>query len=201
MVVDFPGSGKLAIVNGIRTITLDLDDTLWDLHPVIQRAEQRLYEWLGERYPRITKMFEPLDIREVRSRVVEEHFDRKHDLTFLRALRERFTLIAVTNGNADLETIGISDLFDDHVNAAMAGAAKPERPIFDVAVKAGGASAAETLHVGDHPLYDVHGAKQAGLRTAWVNRDGSAWPAEYELPDAEIAHVGELLALIGEGDE
>jgi putative hydrolase of the HAD superfamily len=220
MVVDFPGSGKLAIVNGIRT------DTLWDLHPVIQRAEQRLYEWLGERYPRITKMFEPLDIREVRSRVVEEHFDRKHDLTFLRrmvlakmagaagyadfevdeafavlALRERFTLIAVTNGNADLETIGISDLFDDHVNAAMAGAAKPERPIFDVAVKAGGASAAETLHVGDHPLYDVHGAKQAGLRTAWVNRDGSAWPAEYELPDAEIAHVGELLALIGEGDE
>jgi putative hydrolase of the HAD superfamily len=80
MVVDFPGSGKLAIVNGIRTITLDLDDTLWDLHPVIQRAEQRLYEWLGERYPRITKMFEPLDIREVRSRVVEEHFDRKHGI-------------------------------------------------------------------------------------------------------------------------
>jgi len=47
----------------------------------------------------------------------------------------------------------------------------------------------------------VHGAKQAGLLTAWVNRDGSAWPAEYELPDAEVAHVGELLAVIGEGDE
>jgi len=244
MVVDLPGSGKLAIVNGIRTITLDLDDTLWDLHPVIRRAEQRLYEWLGERYPRITEMFEPLDIREVRSRVVGEHVDRKHDLTFLRrmvlteiagaagygdfevdeafavfdairndvevfpevrpaltALRERFTLIAVTNGNADLETIGISDLFDGHVNAAMAGAAKPDRSIFDVAVKAGGASAAETLHVGDHPLYDVHGAKQAGLRTAWVNRDGSVWPAEYELPDAEVAHVGELLTVIGEGNE
>ena len=244
MVVDLTGSGKLAIVNGIRTITLDLDDTLWELHPVIRRAEQRLYEWLGERYPRITEMFGPLDIREVRSRVVDEHFDRKHDLTFLRrtvrteiagaagygdfevdeafavfdavrndvevfpevrpalkALREHYTLIAVTNGNADLETIGISDLFDDHVNAAMAGAAKPDRPIFDVAVKVGGASAAETLHVGDHPLYDVHGAKQAGLRTAWVNRDGSVWPAEYEQPDAEVAHVGELLAVIGESDE
>ena len=244
MVVDLTGSGKLAIVNGIRTITLDLDDTLWELHPVIRRAEQRLYEWLGERYPRITEMFGPLDIREVRSRVVDEHFDRKHDLTFLRrtvlteiagaagygdfevdqafavfdavrndvevfpevrpalkALRERYTLISVTNGNADLETIGISDLFEDIVNAAMAGAAKPDRPIFDVAVKVGGASAAETLHVGDHPLYDVHGAKQAGLRTAWVNRDGSVWPAEYEQPDAEVAHVGELLAVIGESDE
>ena len=244
MVVDLSGLSKLATVNGIRTITLDLDDTLWELHPVIRRAELCLYEWLGDRYPRITEMFEPLDIREVRSRVVDEHFDRKHDLTFLRrtvltviagaagyrnfdvdgafavfdevrndvevfpevrpalkALRERYTLIAVTNGNADLETIGISDLFDDHVNAAMAGAAKPDRPIFDVAVKAGGASAAETLHVGDHPLYDVHGAKQAGLRTAWVNRDGSVWPAEYEQPDAEVAHVGELLAVIGESDE
>ena len=243
MVVDISGSGKLATVNGIRTITLDLDDTLWDLHPVIRRAEQRLYEWLGERYPGITKMFEPVDIREVRSRVVEEHFDKKHDLTFLRrmvltkiataagytdfqvdeafavfdavrndvemfpevrpaltALRERYTLIAVTNGNADLETIGISDLFDDHINAAMAGAAKPDRPIFDVAVKAGGASAAETLHVGDHPLHDVHGAKQAGLRAAWVNRDGRPWPAEYELPDAEVTHVGELLAVIGADD-
>ena len=110
-------------------------------------------------------------------------------------------MIAVTNGNADLDRIGISDLFDDLVNAAMAGAAKPERPIFDVAVKAGGASAAETLHVGDHPLYDVHGAKQAGLRTAWVNRNGSDWPDEYELPDAEVAHVGELLTLIGADDE
>ena len=244
MVVDNFSPGNLIPVNGIRTITLDLDDTLWDLHPVIRRAERRLYEWLGERYPRITEMFEPLDLREVRSRVVDEHVDRKHDLTFLRrtvlteiagaagygdfevdeafavfdavrndvemfpevrpaltALRKRFTLIAVTNGNADLETIGISDLFDGHVNAAMAGAAKPDRSIFDVAVKAGGASAAETLHVGDHPLYDVHGAKQAGLLTAWVNRDGSAWPAEYELPDAEVAHVGELLAVIGESDE
>ena len=244
MVVDYFRPGKLATVNSIRTITLDLDDTLWDLHPVIRRAEKRLYEWLGEHYPRITEMFGPLDIREVRSRVVEEHVERKHDLTFLRhtvlteiagaagysnfrvdrafavfddvrndvdmfpevrpaltALRKRYTIIAVTNGNADLAKIGISDLFDDHVNAAMAGAAKPERPIFDAAVKAGGASAAETLHVGDHPLYDVHGAKQAGLRTAWVNRDGSEWPDEYEVPDAEVVHVGELVTLIGVDDE
>lgn len=246
MVVDLSGAGKrdLTPVNGIRTITLDLDDTLWEIHPVIRRAEQRLYAWLAEHYPRITELFEPLDIRQVRSRVAKEHAGKVHDLTFLRhtvlmeianaagytdflvdeafavfdevrndvdmfpevrpallALRHRCTLIAVTNGNADLDKIGIRDLFDDHINAAMAGAAKPERQIFDAAVKAGGASAAETLHVGDHPLYDVHGAKQAGLRTAWVNRDGSAWPDEYEGPDAEVTHIGELLAVIGAGDE
>jgi len=226
-------------VNGIRTITLDLDDTLWAIHPVIRRAEQRLYEWLGEKYPRITEMFEPTAIRDVRKRVVEEHAHMAHDLTFLRhtvlmeiataagyteflvdeafavfdevrndvemypearpalrALSERFVLIAVTNGNADLGRIGIDDFFDGHVNAAMVGAAKPERPIFDAAVEIGGAGASETLHVGDHPLYDVHGAREAGLHTAWVNRDGNDWPGDYPAPDAVVAHVGELEALL-----
>ena len=223
----------------IRTITLDLDDTLWDLPPVIRRAELRLYEWLGENYPRITRMFTLQDTRELRARVVERHADRAHDLTFLRqtilseiataagyteflveeafavfdkerndvdmfpearptlvALRERFTLVALTNGNANLEKIGIADLFDAHINAQMAGAAKPERPIFDAAVEAGGASAGETLHVGDHPWFDVHGARQAGLRTAWVNRNEQPWPDEYEAPDVEVRHIGELLELM-----
>jgi len=227
-------------VNGIRTITLDLDDTLWEIHPVIRRAEKRLYAWLGEHYPRITERFEPADMREIRSDVVKRHADKAHDLTFLRhtvlmeaanaagysdflvdeafavfdevrndvdlfpearpalvALARRFTLIALTNGNADLERIGIDDLFDGHVNAAMAGSAKPDRPIFDAAVDAGGASAAETLHVGDHPFYDVHGAREAGLRTVWVNRNGDEWPDEYETPDLEVQHVGELTEIVG----
>lgn len=226
-------------VNGIRTITLDLDDTLWAIHPVIRRAEQRLYEWLGENYPRITAMFAIEDMRILREQVLEEHADKVHDLTFLRhtvltqaataagyteflvdeafavfdevrndvdmfpearpalvALRERFTLIAVTNGNADLKKVGIDDLFHAHINAAMVGAAKPDRTIFDAAVDAGGASASETLHVGDHPLYDVQGARAAGLRAVWVNRNGDEWPDDYEAPDAEVAHVGELEDLL-----
>jgi len=226
-------------VNGIRAITLDLDDTLWEIHPVIKRAETRLYAWLSEHYPRITRMFAMEDMRILRQQVLDEHADKVHDLTFLRhtvltqaaaaagyteflvdeafavfdevrndvdmfpevrpallALRERFTLIAVTNGNADLRKIGIDDLFHAHINAAMVGAAKPDRTIFDAAVEAGGASAEATLHVGDHPLYDVHGAREAGLRTAWVNRNGDNWPQEYAEPDAQVTHVGELEALL-----
>ena len=226
-------------MNGIRTITVDLDDTLWEIHPVIQRAERRLYEWLGEHYPRITEQFAPEQMREVRRQLVERHRDRAHDLTFLRhtvltelaksagyetfavdqafavfdevrnsvemfpearpalvALRRRYTLVSVTNGNASLEKIGIDDLFDGHVNAAMAGAAKPARPIFDAAVQVGKAAPHETLHVGDHPLYDVHGAREAGLKTVWVNRNEDPWPGEYEAPDIEVRHVGELAELL-----
>jgi len=226
-------------VNGIRTITLDLDDTLWEIHPVIRRAELRLYEWLGENYPRITQMFAMEEMRILRKQVLDQHPDKHHDLTFLRhtvlteaataagyteflvedafavfdevrndvemfpearpalvALAERFTLIAVTNGNANLEMIGISDLFDGHINAAMVGAAKPERSIFDAAIAAAGTSASQTLHVGDQPLQDIHGAREAGLRTVWVNRNGDDWPEEYAVPDLEVQHVGELDALI-----
>ena len=225
-------------MNGIRTITLDLDDTLWDILPVIERAEKRLYDWLGENYPAITEMFAMEEMRILRRQILDKHRDKVHDLTFLRrtvlteaaaaagyrvfavdeafavfdevrndvdlfpesrpaleALSERFRLIAVTNGNANLEMIGIDGFFDGHVNAAMAGAAKPARPIFDAAVEAGGAGRAETAHVGDHPLYDVQGAREAGLRTVWVNRSGAEWPAEYAAPDAEVHNVGELVAL------
>jgi 2-haloalkanoic acid dehalogenase type II len=227
-------------VNNIRAITLDLDDTLWEIHPVIRRAEQRLYEWLGENFPRITEMYSPIDLREVRAQIVIEFADRAHDLTFLRhtvlgrigvaagygtdfiddafnvfdavrndvdifpevipaleALGEQFRLIAVTNGNANLESIGIRHLFDDVVTAAMAGAAKPAPAVFDMAVQVGGASKAETLHVGDHPLYDVNGARAAGLRTAWVNRTESLWPDEYAVPEIEVTHIGELPELLG----
>lgn len=227
-------------MNGIQTITLDLDDTLWEIHPVIMRAEQRLYAWLGEYYPRITQMYEPAALREVRTQVIAEFADRVHDLTFLRRtvlgrvgvaagystdfvdeafavfdqvrndveifpevipalerLQENFVVIAVTNGNANLEAIGIQHLFTDIITAAMAGAAKPARQVFDMAVQAGGASAGQTLHVGDHPMYDVDGARSAGLRTAWVNRTASPWPDEFVAPEIEMAHVGELPGILG----
>jgi FMN phosphatase YigB (HAD superfamily) len=71
-------------VNNIRTITIDLDDTLWEIHPVIKRAEARLYEWLGENYPRITQMYTPAELHDVRAQIITEFADRSHDLTFLR---------------------------------------------------------------------------------------------------------------------
>ena len=88
------------------------------------------------------------------------------------------------------------DLFDDFVSASLAGAAKPARQIFEVAVKAGGAAAHQTLHVGDHPELDVAGARDAGLKAVWVNRHGGEWPGGLPRPDGVVEHVGELRALL-----
>ena len=222
----------------IRTITIDLDDTLWDTPPVLKRAERRMYAWLDEHYPRIVEMFPPEKMWDVRRAVVEEHPNMTHNLTFLRrtvlsrmgaaagygsdfvdgafevfddarndlepfpevrpaleALRDRFVLIALTNGNARLDKIGIDDLFHDIVYAEAVGAAKPDARVFDAAVEVGGAAKHETIHVGDHPKYDVDGARRAGLRAVWVNRNGGEWPEDLAPPDRTIRHVGELEAI------
>lgn len=120
-------------------------------------------------------------------------------LPALERLAAAFTVVAVTNGNARLEVIGIDGLFDGYVSARSAGAAKPAARIFDVAVETAGAVPAETLHVGDHPEYDVHGAREAGLRAAWVNRVAATWPGHLAPPEHEVTDMAELAALLCEG--
>lgn len=223
----------------IRTITIDLDDTLWEIHPVIHRAERRLYEWLGEHYPRITRMYSREAILQQRIAVAEEFPQQNHDYTFMRrtvlgrlgvaanygddlvddamqvfdamrndvtvfpevrpalsALRKKYVLVAVTNGNADLNRIGIDDLFHEFVSARTAGVAKPAQEIFDAAVNAGGADDWQTVHVGDHPEFDVQGARSAGLHSIWVNRGGQPWPKEFSKPDGIVTHIGQLQSLL-----
>ena len=225
-------------VNRISTVTLDLDDTLWAIGPVIARAEKRLREWLADKYPGLNERVTHADVLELRRQVVIEHADKAHDMTFLRreiitrmghvagyeidvnvafdvfdaarndlklfpdvrpaleSLAQRFTLIAVTNGNANINRIGIGDLFEDCISARNVGAAKPAAVIFEAAVQAGGAGKAQTLHVGDHPEMDVDGARAAGLKAIWVNRNGFEWPDHVAEPDGVVSDMHGLDELL-----
>lgn len=223
----------------ITTVTLDLDDTLWAIGPVIERAEKRLADWLTERYPPLAGAYVRERVLDIRARIVEEYRDRAHDLTFLRreviarigrehghevdvdrafavfdearndlelypevrpvleSLRRRFRLVAVTNGNANLDKIGIADLFDACVSAREVGAAKPAAVMFEAAVTAGAGEPASTVHVGDHPEMDVAGAQRAGLAGIWINRNGEEWPAGFDQPDGVIEDLHGLASLLG----
>lgn len=223
----------------IRAITLDLDDTLWEIGPVIRRAEAELWQWLTLNYPRIPQQVTPDELSGIRTKVAEEHPDKSHDFRFLRkqslarvallagysadlvepafdvfdaarnqveffpevlpvlrALTSHYRLIALTNGNASLQRIGVRHLFHDVVTAVEAGAAKPARPIFDEAIRRAGVSRQQILHVGDHPENDVEGARSAGLRSAWMNRNGSVWPEQFSQPDAIVTSMSELFDLL-----
>jgi FMN hydrolase / 5-amino-6-(5-phospho-D-ribitylamino)uracil phosphatase len=226
-------------LQNIRAITFDLDDTLWEIGPVIRRAEALLWQWLEENYPRIPLRWEPQALVELRRSMFDEFPDMVHDFRFMRKtmlerialesgysadlvesaigifdaarnevelypevlselkwFAERFVVIAITNGNANLHTIGIADLFDDIVTSVNVGVAKPARPIFDAAVRRAGVAPQETLHVGDHAESDIQGARDAGMRTVWVNRTSAEWPDHLDAPDAtvdDISGVRELL--------
>lgn len=75
----------------IRAICFDLDNTLWDVWPVIQRAETEMHAFLAERYPKVVAELTVEAMRAERERVAESHPHMRHDYSFLRqqALRER----------------------------------------------------------------------------------------------------------------
>lgn len=109
----------------------------------------------------------------------------------LARIAARVPVAAVTNGNADLGRIGLSQHFVFQLGSREHGAAKPEPGIFLAACERLGVPAAQVLHVGDHIDLDVVGAARAGLRTCWLNRlghDGQRldWPHVDPLPDLEF---------------
>ncbi len=202
----------------VRAITFDLDDTLWEIGPVIEAAERAVYQWLSTHCPRVTERFSPADMQEVRARIAEEHPEADHDLSRLRWLSfERmltaagygngrvdevfdhfmrmrhkvsffpdtlpalarlsldYPLASLTNGNADLELIGIGHHFTAKIYAKDHGVPKPHPEIFHAACSALQCEPGQVLHVGDSPEHDVLGAGEAGLKTAWLNRRGDPW--------------------------
>jgi len=72
------------------------------------------------------------------------------------------------------------------------GAYKPHRRVFEHALERLGLTPHDVLHVGDSDVDDVKGAREAGLRVAWVNRDGRRRRPDVPAPDFEIRDLSEL---------
>lgn len=118
-------------------------------------------------------------------------------LDALQRLAARLPLFALSNGNADLATIGVDHLFAGQLGAREHGAAKPDPGIFLAACARLGCAPHEVLHVGDHIEMDVIGAARAGLRTAWVHRDDQRahrpdWPHADIAPDLIVHDLAAL---------
>jgi len=68
----------------VRAVFFDLDNTLWDVHPVIVRAEHAMFDFLHARYPAVTRRHDLDSMRALRVQVAREFPDRRHDFTWLR---------------------------------------------------------------------------------------------------------------------
>ena len=104
----------------------------------------------------------------------------------------RWPLAALSNGNACLRTIGLMHLFRFQLGAGDHGAGKPDPGIFHAACARLGHDPGVVLHVGDDVRTDIEGAQRAGLRTAWINREGATWPRRMPPPDLEFTTLTAL---------
>jgi HAD superfamily hydrolase (TIGR01549 family) len=88
----------------------------------------------------------------------------------LQRWKSRYKLLVVTNGNADIDRIGIGHYFDVNVAAHELGVGKPDRRIFEHACGQAGVQPERVLHIGDDLELDVVGARGAGMHAAWLRR-------------------------------
>lgn len=116
-------------------------------------------------------------------------------LDVLQQLAADYTLGALTNGNADIYKTDAAEYFDFAFLAEHVGSAKPHRDMFQAAIDRAGVAAAHIAHVGDDPDHDVRGAREAGMRTVWMNPRGREWPGGH-MADSEIATLRDLPAAI-----
>lgn len=74
------------------------------------------------------------------------------------------------------------------------GIRKPDPEIFHLTLRQVGVPAEEAVHVGDDPVLDVEGARDAGMRVIQVTADGRA--TSPVKPDAVITRLSELSAAL-----
>ena len=67
--------------------TFDLDDTLWEVDPVIRRANDTLWQWLDRHGGRFTALHTPADLVEgskLRAALLEEYPEIAHSMSLIR---------------------------------------------------------------------------------------------------------------------
>lgn len=230
-----PAAAKAAA--DVGALTLDLDDTLWPIAPVMARCEQVLHDFLAEHAPAVAARFPMPTMRELRDRIADQRPDLAHDYSALRRLSlqqafsdaghaaddvverayalfyatrnevecydevldvlprlaGRYPIVALTNGTADLSTIGLMHHFQGVLLARDVGCAKPDARMFALAAEMLAVAPARIWHVGDDPDLDVVGAHRAGFKAVWLNRDGRDWPhADDPQPDLVVRDLAEL---------
>jgi putative hydrolase of the HAD superfamily len=106
-------------------------------------------------------------------------------------LSTRFPLVCVSNGNADVERIGIGRYFRAAISAREFGVGKPDPRIFHAAAGAVDVTPEDMLHIGDDATLDALGALNAGMQAAWINRADHMWPHELE-PHVTLTSLAQL---------
>lgn len=215
-------------INPIRIVSFDLDDTLYNNHPIIKTAIQAQLNYLNEltiwqqqpanfwshcrdavasQHPEIiddVTAWRQHTLRFALQKIgysaqdVEHHATQAYQafaearsqiivnepvLSLLNRLKQQYKVIAITNGNVDVERFNLKGIFDLVLMAGRDGKAKPHADLFNHAAQYFDVPLNSILHVGDSLDTDVQGANNAGCMSVWL--DNQAIGYQYK----GLAHI------------
>jgi HAD superfamily hydrolase (TIGR01509 family) len=209
----------------VRVVVLDVDGTLMDTNYLHTEAWARAFERAGHRVPRVRLHKEVgkgagLLIREfvgdeetvekiqdLHSEFYGELQEYGHPLPgakeLISSLKERgYEVWLVTSAKDEelehhMQELEAEDSVDGVVNSSAVENAKPAPDIFEVALRRAGATADETVTVGD-AVWDVEAAREAGIRTVAVLSGGAYHKEDLEEAGA-VAVYEDCAALLDSG--
>jgi HAD superfamily hydrolase (TIGR01509 family) len=209
----------------VKVVVLDVDGTLMDTNYLHTEAWARAFESVGHRVPRV-KLHKEVGkgagllieefvddeetiekIQDLHSEFYEELQEYGHPLPgakeLISSLKERgYGVWFVTSAKDEelehhMQELEAEDSVDGVVNSSAVENQKPAPDIFEEALRRAGATAEDTVAVGD-AVWDVEAASEAGIRTVAV-LSGGAYHEE-ELEEAGAVAVYEDCAALLDSD-
>lgn len=120
-------------------------------------------------------------------------------IELLKRLAQRYPLVALTNGNADVARLGLEPYFTQTFRAGMGLRMKPYPDLFDQAEQTFHFRGRQWLHIGDSFKADVAGALAHGWQSAWINLSGVSIRRATKarlLPHIELRNLEGLAELL-----
>jgi putative hydrolase of the HAD superfamily len=172
---------------------------------------QRLYEWAPtyrkNSWYESLKRFD-IDEPDLAVRLAENFVDNRRKMhrmyddvqSVLEDFQGKYKLGLLTNGAPRLQREKISGTkvggyFDAIVISGDIGVGKPNPEIFDITLQRLGARADNAIMVGNSLSSDIAGARAAGIKAVWLNRNGNKRDDKV-VPDWEITGLYEFYEIL-----
>ena len=136
---------------------LGIHDRREELSTEVDRSFYELSR--GELYPEVRGVLEELRARDLTLGVISNHNDALPEILEYHRIRDYFATVTYSQ---------------------EAGGEKPDRRVFELALRRAACAPGDSVYVGDSWNADVRGATSVGMRAIWLNRRGAAPPEPCE---------------------
>ena len=218
--LDFDAAESKALADTLRNYGIEPDaetvqtyrtinEELWRQ---LEKGQLRRDKLMAERFTRFLKAVDAAGNGAEMNKFYLDQLSTHPDLAapnvldVLKELSEVATLAVVTNGFDRVQSrrvaeSGMKDFIEEVFVSEKLDSEKPNRKIFDAALRSLGVENREhVLMVGDSLASDIQGGSNAGLDTCWYNPNRAENPGKV-VPTYEIADLKELYPLVMEQEE